>query len=151
MNYISSIYVSSELVSTELWNAVINYTNGMNSVPNLVLSTSSAAAASNITYKNIVDVFIPRLNMITGKKFRLPTTSEMSVVASSVKFASPVKYVWCSNYKDEVNLYSSNPDSPDIPVDPSYRLVYSQNGTTMSISMNYKNQTIGLVLISDNY
>ena len=150
MNYISSIYVSKTLVTKELWNAVMKYSEGMNSVDNLVFSTTSGYA-SNVTYNDIIDVFIPRLNMITGRKFRLPTTSEMSVVASSVKFASPVEYVWCSNYKDEVNLYSSGPDSPDIPAIPTTRLLFSENGEIVSINMDYKYYTIGLVLISDNY
>ena len=150
MNYISSIYVSKTLVTKELWNAVMKYSEGMNSVDNLVFSTTSGYA-SNVTYNDIIDVFIPRLNTITGRKFRLPTTSEMSVVASSVKFASPVEYVWCSNYKDEVNLYSSGPDSPDIPAIPTTRLLFSENGEIVSINMDYKYYTIGLVLISDNY
>lgn len=148
---VSSIYVSNALVTKEVWNAVMSYKNGMKPVNNLIWGSSSSEVASNITYSDIENVFLSRLNMITGKSFRLPTSTEMAFISPYVSFTQKVQYVWCSNYDDEVKLYSSEPDSPEIPVIPTTRLVYAKNGAVMSISMTFKSPTIGFVLVSDSY
>ncbi len=79
----------------------------------------------------------------------MPTSSEMKQIVSYITFTSPVNYVWCSDYKDGVDLYSVGPDGPDIPVTPSTRLVYGKNNSIQSISMSYKNKTIGFVIIKE--
>ena len=153
MNSVSeaSIYVSSELVTAELWNAVMNYRNGMNPVGNLVSNILSSDAVAQVSYSDIENVFLSRLNMITGKSFRLPTSTEMALISPYMSFTQKVQYVWCSNYNDDVNLYSSEPDSPEIPAIPTTRLVYAKNGAVMSISMTIKSPAIGFVLVSDSY
>ncbi|MBP3353960.1 MAG: hypothetical protein J6L02_04840, partial [Bacteroidales bacterium] len=84
-----------------------------------------------------------------GESFRLPTSNEMKQIVSYITFKSPVNYVWCNDYKDDVNLYSAGPEGPDIPVTPSTRLVFGKNSSVQSISMTYKNKTIGFVIIKE--
>ncbi|MDR0368764.1 MAG: formylglycine-generating enzyme family protein [Bacteroidales bacterium] len=94
---VGSFYIGKYEVTQNFWRYVINYTGAtVGNVPlpavpsdytiptfnhNFDGGNTGTYAVYKVSYNDIVNIFIPRLNAITGRTFRLPTEEEWEYAA----------------------------------------------------------------------
>ena len=122
---LSDFYIGKYEVTQQLWEYVMKYSgkaadgSTMSAYASdvwLGTNPSSAYGVGNyypaycVSWNDIVNIFIPRLNKITGKNFRLPTEAEWEFAARGGNYSRGYKYSG-SNRIDDVAWYWGNSSS----------------------------------------
>lgn len=165
---VNSFYIGKYEVTQRLWEYVMNYEgiaydgtklvavgNGpwFGNTPSSDYGKGNNYPAYNISYNDIVNYFLPRLNKITGKTFRLPTAAEWEYAARGGQKdeytrthplkpatidATGIYYKYAgSNNIDEVAWYYDNSNSTTHIVgqkQPNALGLYDMSGNVAEIS-----------------
>ena len=125
---LSSFYIGKYEVTQKLWEYVMTYEGQaadgttMTSVgddpwlgkdPNASYGDGDYFPAYYVTYYDIVDYFLPRLNQITGKNFRLLTEAEWEYAARGGNQSQGYKFSGSDNVDDVAWYYDNAYDTTD--------------------------------------
>ena len=117
----SDYYIGETEVTQELWTAV------MGDNPSYFKGKKNPVERVNW---NDCQVFIKKLNALTGKNFRLPTEAEWEYAARGGKYSKGYRYAGSNNIK-EVAWYDINSESKTHPVaqkQPNELGIYDMSG-----------------------
>lgn len=143
---LGDFYIAETEVTNALWFAVRNslpYTNNNE-------TDKPDWPVSETTWNAINNDFIPALNQLTGKTFRLPTEAEWEYAAMGGKLSSNFKYAG-SNTLEEVAWYRSNSGGTKQNVkekEPNQLGLYDMSGNVSEWCGDWYDQYFGFEIIN---
>ncbi|MDW8420154.1 MAG: formylglycine-generating enzyme family protein, partial [Chitinophagales bacterium] len=131
---VSSFKIGKYEVTQAQWRAVMG-----SDPPGLYNTGCDQCPVEGVSYYDIVNSFIPKLNSITGQSFRLPTEAEWEYAARGGSQSRGYKYSG-SNILDDVGWYFSNYESGN---------TYGSEKTTRPVGSKQPNE-LGIYDMSGN-
>ncbi len=99
---LSSYYIGKYEVTQGLWKAVMGNDNN----PSYGRGHGDSMPVESVSWDTIVNVFIPKLNKLTGKTYRLPTEAEWEYAARGGNKSGGYKYSGSNNIEDVARFTS---------------------------------------------
>ena len=146
---LSDFYIGKYEVTQQLWEYVMKYSGTaadgskmsayysldvwLGTNPSSSYGVGNYYPAYNVSWEDIVNIFIPRLNKITGKTFRLPTEAEWEYAARGGNKSRGYKYSG-SNTIGDVAWYWDNSSNETHPVgtkSPNELGLYDMSGNVL--------------------
>lgn len=142
---VSDFYIGETEVTQGLWEAVMKYSGTCADGSSMSAYASDVWLGTNpstsyglgreypayyVSWEDIVNIFLPRLNKITGATFRLPTEAEWEYAARGGNQSQGYKYSG-SNTIEDVAWYYNNSASSTHPVgtkQPNELGIYDMSG-----------------------